>query len=366
MPYYVMKTGLPMFDACRAYGLALIIERLAQAGDAVEDVIIEDIGPLYLVHGPAAENLPTAMHRGIADDLLVLTDGWCGVFLTTGRATGVGRLKPASRSNLEKKVKNARNCICNSTSWLRDFQQAYPIELATSSKKGFESLPASLDVSASKGIRRAKRSGYGEGEQLYVPTAHWAVGLIGGAHFIRWAWAGKDYAGLLIAPKFVTMRDHHHIKAAAKNNYLCGTSTVTVSAHYAVQLAKAFGRRKADQSAYADRYDSLVVQTMTYSVNQWKAQTGTVFPLEYPMRLIERDLGVADEVFTVWDHLFRWGSVKGNEMLALTLAEFLAQPDPATFEQYARVHLKMTIADEKRRPFGPYKEEWIKEVLHHV
>jgi hypothetical protein len=366
MPYYVMKTGLPMFDACRAYGLALTVERLAQAVYAVEDVTIADHGPFYLVNGPKADDLAAVSPTGLFDDLLTLTDGWCGALLTTGRATKAERLKPASRSNLEKKIENVKHKILDFKTWLGDFEQPLSIELGASSGKEMESLPASLDVSASKGIRRVKRNGYGEGEQLYAPLVQWAIGLLGGAHFIRWAWAGKDYAGLLATPQSVTMRGHHNVKSIADSGYLCSTSTTTVAAHYAVRLANALSQRKSDQASYADRYAALIVQTMTYSGNQWKAQTGTIFPIEYLMRLVDSNLVMSAEVLNLWDHVFRWGSVKGNEMLALTLAEFLGQPSIEAFQQHAIVHLRMTITDGDRRPFPPYQEDWMKEVLRYV
>jgi GrpB-like predicted nucleotidyltransferase (UPF0157 family) len=81
---------------------------------------------------------------------------------------------------------------------------------------------------------------------------------------------------------------------------------------------------------------------------------------------VDSDLNISAEVFSLWDFLFRWGSVRGNETLAVMLADFLAQPSPETFEHYARVHLRMTLADERQRQYSPYQTEWMKEVLRHV
>lgn len=366
MHYYVMKTGLPMFDACRAYALALIIERLTREADAVEDVTIQDAGTLYLVDGPDVEDLTAGSTTGLFDDLLVPTDGWCGVLLTTGRTPREERLKPASRKRLENKIANTGKVVLDWQALLSTFAKPTPVELRSRSGTDWESIPASLDVAASKGIRRAKRSGYSEGEQLFAPQDQWAVGLIGGAHFIRGTWAGGNYVGLLATPQSVTMRDHHAVRTVADSSYLCGVSTATAAAHYAVQLVNALRQHRADLSLYADRYAALAVQTMTYSGSQWKAQTGIIFPLEYPMRLVESDLSISADVLDVWNHLFRWGSVRGNEMLALTLAEFLGQPSLETFERYARIHLRMTVTDRSRRPFPPYQIEWMKEVLRYV
>lgn len=366
MHYYVMKTGLPMFDACRAYGLALVVERLAKATDALEDVTIQDLGTLYLVQGPEIQRLTVEPTIGVFDELLVPSDGWCGVLVTTGRTPREENLKPRSRKRVESRIKDVGEVIHDYQSLLRVFTEPAPMELRSQSGDEWESIPAALDVAASKGIRRAKLDGYTEGRQLLAPTAHWAVGVLGGAHFVRSAWAGGDYARLLATPEFITLTSHHYIRSILNAVSLCGVSTDTVAAHYAVQLAHAIQKRRADRSIYADRYDSLIVQTLTYSGNQWKAQTGTTFPLQYMMQLIASDISVASELLSVWNRLFRWGSVKGYEALALTLAEFLGQPSLESFERHARVHLKMGMEKQKRQSFPRYQEEWMREVLRHV
>jgi hypothetical protein len=361
-----MKTGLPMFDTCRAYGLALIVERLAQKSDTVEDVTITDMGTAYLINGPPTGELFQVDEEVAFDGLFTVNDSWCSTLLTTGRTPKAERLKPASQVNLQKKVQDVQKVIFNFRVWLKLIEQPVTIELRTSSGKGFESLPGSLDVSASKGIRRAKLNGYSEGEQLFVPEADWAISLFGNAHFVRSSWAGGDFASLLAMPQFITMSDQHNLKSITEKQYLCSVSTSIVAAHYAIQLVAAIQQNRSNRSAYANRYSNLVVQTMTYSGNQWKPSTGTIFPLQYPMMLIESNLAVSDKIFDLWNHLFRWGGVKGNEALALTLAEFLGQPSLKTFEEHAKVHLRMTLTKEQRRKFSPYQEEWIKEVLRYV
>lgn len=366
MPYYVTRTGLPMFDTCRAYGLALIIERLAQKSGATEDVTITDMETTYLIHGPPTHELLQADEEVAFDGLFAVNDGWCSTLLTTGRTPKAERLKPASRVNLQKKVQDVQKLLFDFKSWLKEFEQPITIELRSSGGKGFESLPGSLDVSASKGIRRAKLNGYSEGEQLFVPEIDWAISLFGNSHFVRSSWAGGDFASLLAMPQFITMSDQHNLKSITEKQYLCNISTSTVAAHYAIQLAAAIQQNRSNRSAYANRYSNLVVQTMTYSGKMWKPSNGTIFPLQYPMMLVENDLAISANVFGLWNHLFRWGRVKGNEKLALTLAEFLGQPSLKTFEEHAKVHLRMTITKEQRRIFSPYQEDWMKEVLRYV
>jgi hypothetical protein len=162
------------------------------------------------------------------------------------------------------------------------------------------------------------------------------------------------------------MRNHRRVKAVTDHGYLCSLSMGTVAAHYAIHLASTICHHRTSLSVFADRYSALVVHTLSFAGQQWKASNGTFFPLEYPMRLIDNSPPISAEVYNLWNHVFRWGSIKGNERLALALAEFLSQPTLDTFEQFSRVHLKMTTVDEARRPFPPYEEEWMKEVLHHV
>ena len=372
MLYYVMKSGLPMFDTCRAYGLAFIIEWLAREADAIEDVTICDVGPLYLLEGPEIEELLVMDAAEVFEPLVVPTDGWCGVLLTTGRSPSEERVKPDSRKKLEAKIAGVTHCLLDYEALLHHFTEPQAVELRPSQpekeKQNWPSVPGSLDVGASKGIRRVKRRGYGEGKQLFVNLKEWAIALLGGAHFIRWTWVGGDYCGLLAMPRRVTMRDNYHytVKKIADRGNLCGVSTATAAAHYGVQLANALRERRADLSAYADSYSALVTQTMTYSGSQWKAQNGGVFPLQYPLALVESDLSLSANIFDVWNRLFRWGSVRGKESLALRLADFLSEPTLTTFERYAQVHLRMTLIDKKRRSRPPYQTEWLEEVLRYV
>jgi len=73
-----MKTGMEMFDACRAYGLGLVIDALSE-----EPVVLSDLGIYYCVEGQNYEN------NGLEPEkLMPLIDRnlpWNRVFLTVGR-----------------------------------------------------------------------------------------------------------------------------------------------------------------------------------------------------------------------------------------------------------------------------------------
>jgi len=366
MYYYVTKTGLQTFDACRAYGLALLLERLALNVDAPDDVAIHDVGPFYHILGPSINELGPTLPPNVLDDLFVVTNGWCGVFLTTGRTPEPDKLKPQSRKRLEGKITDVHSVFGNLKKLLNTFTKPIAIDLISSKGKGRESIPASLDPAASKGNRRTKRDGYSTGEQLFGPREQVAIGVFGGAHFIRWVWAGGGFTALLPLPQRVTIHDHRSIKAITDNNYLCRCSNITAAAHYAVQLAEALRRRRADKAVYADRYSALAIHSMAFSGNQWKAQSGSVFPLDYLIELLHGNLSISADIYDLWDRLFRRRSVRGNEMLAVTLADFLAQPSLENLGRYVSIHLRMTVTDPKRRPFALYQEHWMQEVLRYV
>ena len=365
MYYYVTKTGLQTFDACRAYGLALLLERLALSVDASEDVTIHDVGPFYRIFGPSINELDQTLPQNVLDDLLVVTNGWCAAFLTTGRTPESENLRPPSRKRLEGKIADIQSIFGNLKKLLSVLTEPIAIDLISSKGKERESIPASLDPAASKGHRRAKRDSYSEGEQLFVPREHAAIGAFGGAHFIRWTWTGGGLTALLPLPQRVTIHDHRSVKAISDSNYLCRCSDIAAAAHYAVQLADAL-RRRVNGSKYSDQYSALAIHSMAFSGNQWKAQSGGLFPLDYLIELLRGNQSISADIFNLWNYLFRWGSVRGNEILAITLADFLAQPSIENLVRYVSIHLRMTLTDPKRRQFAPYHERWMQEVLQHV
>jgi len=52
MLYYIHKTGMKMFDLCRVYGLALVLDTLSSIEDIDERIILENCNAYYRIQGP--------------------------------------------------------------------------------------------------------------------------------------------------------------------------------------------------------------------------------------------------------------------------------------------------------------------------
>jgi hypothetical protein len=368
MFYYVMKTGLPMFDACRAYGLALILEKLRQAVDANEDVTIQDAGAMYLLNGPSADDLADASTVRLFDDLITLNDGWSRVLLTISRRTQVNRLA-GTRTQVEDKIGAVRQILENPLNVLAVFKTATVCDLVSGKRKGYETVFGSMDVSAFKGFREPKLDTYTEGGELSAPKEHWAIALLGGANLIYWSFAGDDYAGLLPSPQFVMLYNHREVKRIVESGFVNRVSMATVAAHYAVRLADALRQRRASKLATSDRYSDLIIQTLS-SVGKgqaWKAQSGSLFPMEFPMSLVNSNETTAAEILKLWDTLFRYGNKKGKEAVAITLADLIAQPSLENAELHFRVHLRASLKKDEPELRGIlYQTHWLQEVMQHV
>ena len=61
--------------------------------------------------------------------------------------------------------------------------------------------------------------------------------------------------------------------------------------------------------------------------------------------LMELDLKTSGEIFKLWNHIFRVGSIKGCEELPLSLSEFIACPTINNLEKHLRVHLRHVLKE---------------------
>jgi len=367
--YMVLKTGRSMFDVCRVYGLAQILNIVAEQQGQVSiarRIRIEDHGPYYQVCGPKVQTgVGSALRRSPSWNSLFDFEGergWDAILRTL-------RKKP-------KALKERQNLICRCfsneiehlLSKYRTLHDAHIISkqsLSVKEKDQFVTLPLSIDPTAAKGVKRPVRRGYEEGWQTYVPVYDFALAALGGAHFVRWIWVeNKRVVGITPAPKSMTFQSHLEIRRWLEGKRVNGADVITALAHYATLLAEELRKRKekAGVSTYADRYSSLVYNAITQSGQTWKPTSSGLFPLEFHYRVMQRDLAAAEKIFGVWLTLFHVGF--GNRAdIAFALADFIAAPSLRNWERYVSVHLRHRMNDEITID---YPQKIIREVMCHV
>jgi hypothetical protein len=363
----VVKTGMEMFDACRAYGLGLVLSTVSIIEEVYDRVILQDYGSYYQIEGPSivGKNLTNDLRWS---NLFSPSDGWIRTFLTNIGSPTLNVKNVERKEKLEEETKKEIRTFSNALEThlqniLSQYSGFYFPEITTSKKKGFETLFQSLEGAASKGFRRAVRDGYEDGKQIYAPEDDLALAYLGSAKFIHWIW-GDNMIGVLPLPQRVEVMNHLEIEKFLESKFVNRVSVTSSIAHYAVIFAERIREKKASQESYADRYSSLAFNAMVKTGNQWKPVSGGIFPLELLFSLIERNLHVSEEIFDIWNSLFGIGNMKGNEDLAQSLGEFLVAPRLDSFERHVNILLRY-LASQKAN-VRTYPEECLREVMSFV
>ncbi|MDI6902644.1 MAG: hypothetical protein QMC77_02765 [Methanocellales archaeon] len=354
MQYYVMKTGMEMFDACRAYGLGLVLDTLRE--DDEKEVIVSNVGIYYSVEGPEIDK--SAVNR-----LMHLLDpnlAWKETFLTIQRSRR-GDLKKATKNKIDKIGDTLRDDV---DQILRKYEKPVPVEF--SSSKG-ETLYQSMELAATKGYRVPIRSkvAYTEGSSIKVPAEDWALAALGEAHFTVWK-GGVALATIIPQPEKVMVMHCRDIRNSIDQTNVNRVSTLTTLAHMAVLLMSEIRNRKRSGDPFIDKFSSLIYGAMRRTGGQLKPASGGIFPLDFLYNLMESDPEISGEIFEMWDHVFRIRNAKGRSLedLSLSLSEFIAHPMMETQENYLKVHLRYLIKDDVK--IRAYTEECIKEVMKNV
>jgi len=341
-----MKTGMEMFDACRAYGLGLVLDALRSSEQVVK---IIDCGPYYQIEGGEVGIRNKEPLKG----LLTSDLPWNRVFLTTrgtARDRSVSKAKDVLISQIGKMLDDHK-----------DFNLINPFD------SGGETLSQSQDLTATKGYRVPVRTkvSYTEGSNVKVPATEWTLSVIGELHLGVWK-GGEALVSILPKPGFegIRVRRWRDIKGSIDKQRVSRISTQTTLAHTAVLLAQEIGSRKTSDDPFIDKFSSLIFGAMTKTGNQWKPHSGGIFPLDFLYELLEKDRKIPGEIFEIWDHVLRIGSRKGREDISLSLSEFIAHPTSDSWEMYQRVHLRYLL--DERIKIRAYPNECIKEVVENV
>jgi len=355
MPYWIMKSGVPILDVARAYGLAALLSY--SDADQSTSPVINDAGSAFVIDFPRGK--PTR-------DYLSQDDAWQALFYLP---SSLDPRNPAwsslfvtdlSASAKEKKLRQVQEHL----------EQQFDELLGTARDRGLsvqfegETLSGGLEPSAFKGSKSATRAHYAE-DQTKVDTDNWALACLGGALAGRYVWQHRAVFVVYPVPEkvhFFNWRDIKQKTYAERLNYLSVQNAV---GHYSVVLAEAMRKMAVSRLDFSDRFSNLAYFSLFKTGNQWKPSSAGLLNIQ---PLLDMALGQPHEaakVFQVWDYLFRRGSVRGCEDLAEAITELIMSPSLENLERHNRVLIRY-IAGKGVRAMNQYTEESVKEVMQIV
>jgi hypothetical protein len=355
MQYYVLKSATELFDLSLAYGLAGIIKEGAEEEDEVR---LSDNGMYYLVSGPPPDELELKKFKAA----IPVEENWRWVFFAQGKERSVAMRNEVSQILGDKQKMSAL---------LKRHLEPYPVSISDKKDKSSVTLPQSLEPSATKGTRSQVRNKnpYNEGGNVSVPDDYWALSSLGLALFADWKdWRRPRKLITLLPVPDLKGIDISHAKGIRESFskfklWVNRVSTEACLAHAAMLLVKEIAGKRINDSRLTDRFSSIVFASSVKTGTQWKPTGGGVYPLEFLNHLSDATPQNSLDLFDFWDKMFRTGSVKGNEPLALTLAEFITRPSLESYEEYVRVQLRMYLNKKTHRL---YEEPLLEEVTKHV
>lgn len=346
MQYYVMKTGMEMFDVCHAYGLGLVLDALREEGEEV--TIISDSGIYYSVEG--AEITKPEIDK--LEPYFSPDTSWNKVFLTLGQAPR------------DKKVNTAKTILINKDK-INQILENRKKCVAVKDSSNKETLYQSMDLVGTKGYRVPVRNkaAYTEGSSMKVASEDWALAALGEAHFSIWK-GGKALTSIIPKPERVLIMHWKDVRNSVDKMRVNRTSISATLAHLAILLVKEVRERKKSGDPFMDVFSSLIYGAMTKTGNQWKPARGGMFPVDFLYDLIRSDSEISGDIFELWSHVFRIGNGKGREDLSFSLSEFIAYPTSESIEKYFKVHLRYLLQDDV--PIRAYPDNCIKEIFKNV
>jgi hypothetical protein len=360
MEYYVVKSGMQMYDLSKAYGLGLILQKLS---DSI--VNVKDFGYYYLVDTKTEydfEKIKEEKIKNLAELLLEESNKkWGYLFLTLKGERRVDKIKELKRLIINKKI---------ISTILDKFKSIKQPEFFDSKKEENETLYQSLDLGATKGFReKIKGLVYHEGSQLYVPKEDFLLSVIGHLNFTIWKWKMEKKAGQLIMilfnPSSEGIRigispDARDITKGIDDFLITHKAGIFPTLSYAaVLLAKEISLQKER----IVKFSNLIFGIMVGSGQQRKPYGGGVYPLDFLHKIIN-STEKATEIFEQWINVFKLTNQPGHEDLALYLSEFITYPSKDTLEKYLKAHLRIFLSREIKPKL--YEYDIIKEVIRNV
>jgi hypothetical protein len=350
-----MKSGVPIFDVARAYGLAALLAY--SDADQSSSPKISDAGPYYYVE--FADGKPS--HK-----ILLRNEAWQATFSMPER---LDPREPAwnslfvtdlSQAAKAKKVRRVKEHL----------EQRHDELLQRASDTGLfvqfegETLPGGLDPSAFKGSKSTTRAQYTEA-QTEADADNWALACLGGALAGRYIWQGRNIFVLYLVPERVEFFNWRDIKEKTYGERLSYLGIQNAAAHYSVILTEAMRRMAANRSNFSDRFSNLAYFSLFKTGNQWKPSSAGFLNLQPLLDMALKHPHEAEKVVEVWEYLFRRGSVKGSEDMAETITQLIMSPSLENLERHNKVLLRY-IHRKGVKAMNQYTEEAMKEVIQFV
>lgn len=357
MPYFVPKTGLEIFDLCRAYGLAVLLDYASPEG---ETPVINEAGSLYLIEHETVDVLKSRLLENPA---------WHSLFEESPDDRTWSRIFLTDKQNWSEKVKRVKDILSEDTGKvIKNFQD--PTNLPEISSNKGETLSGPLDPSAFKGLRGRTRGDYTEG-QTKVDSHNWALACLGGAvsgrYKVQKAQGNKwDYFVIFPVPLRIELNNFREIRSRTYAIGLKYLSIQNAAAHFSVILAEKMREMAAAKSQFTDRFSGVLYFSMFQSGQQYKPSTGGNLSLYPLMELALSGRNGASKVFEVWNYLFRKGSVQGCEDIAEAITQFIMAPSLESYEKHVKVFLKYISKPREIKSANLYDDKTLKEVIAYV
>lgn len=357
MQYLILKTGLEIFDLCRAYGLAMVLDFASPEG---QTPVINDSGNYYLIEHEAED---------VSAERLLTNTGWHSRFEESPEDRTWSKIFLTDKQNWSKKVKKVKDILSeDAEKIIKDFQN--PTNLPEISSDKGETLSGPLDPSAFKGLRGTTRGDYSEG-QTKVDSHNWALACLGGAvsgrYKVQKAQGNKwEYFVIFPVPQRVELSNFREIR---NSTYAIGLKYLGIqnaAAHFSVVLAGKMRDMAVSKSQFADRFGGLFYFSMVQSGQQFKPSVGGNLSLHPLMELAFSGNPAVARVFEIWNYLFRKGSVQGCEDLAEAITQFIVNPSLETYENHVKIFLKYISKPREVKFVNLYDDETLKEVIAYV
>ncbi len=355
MIYFVAKTGMEIFDLCRAYGLATLLDCTG-----LEDMrtIIRDAGAFYLIEQTGEKLSRELLNKAKWIQLFDADFGhgaWKQIFLTYKNKWNkmLGKVKKTLSENFESIIEKAKD----------------PTYLPAISTSSGETFPGSIEPSVFKGLRGKTRGDYLE-SQTKVDKESWALACLGGAmsgrYKVQRGQGNKwDYFVIFPAPERVELDNFRKIRESTYTVNLKYLSAQNAAAHFSVILTKQMRQMAANLSEFSDRYSSLFYFSLVQTGQQFKPLTGGKLSLYPLMELAYSENPEIEAVLNTWIYLFKKGTERGGEDLGFSLTEFIMHPSLDSYEKHVQIFLRYNL-NKKVKSANLYTEKNIGEVIKYV